>query len=203
MEFQFFGVNCLRITTKKTNIVVDDNLAELGLKPVIKDGDVVLYTGSAQPSTSKDIKLLVVQPGDYEVSDVQIQGIPARAYKGESNTLTNTIFKIEYEDTSAVVFGNSYPELTDSQLEMLGEVQVLFIPVGDKDVTLSGSDALKVIKKIEPNIVIPTLYSDQETLSEAIKELSMEPKETVTKYKVKPNTFEEDQATSLVIIERS
>jgi L-ascorbate metabolism protein UlaG (beta-lactamase superfamily) len=211
MELQYYGANCLRIITKKTSIVVDDNLVDIGLKSILKDGEVLLVTGQTELNSNKELKLLVNQPGDYEVSDVSVLGIPARAYKDEPNGLNNTIYKIEFEDTNVVVFGNSFPDLTDTQLEMLGEVQVLVIPVGNNDVTLSGVDALKVIRKIEPYVVIPTHYADpsfkysveQNTLEDAIKELSMEPKETLNKYKIKSNTYEEDQATSLIVLERS
>jgi phosphotransferase system IIB component len=44
VEFQYYGANCLRITTKKTSIVVDDNLEKLGLKSVTKPTDISLRT---------------------------------------------------------------------------------------------------------------------------------------------------------------
>ena len=39
MEIEFYGANCFRISTKKTALVVDDNLVELGAKSVTKAGD--------------------------------------------------------------------------------------------------------------------------------------------------------------------
>ena len=69
--------------------------------------------------------------------------------------------------------------------------------------------ALKLIKAIEPKLVIPTHYADkalkfpvpQQELSNALKELAMEPKEKVTKLKLKPSEITD--ITHLIILEKS
>lgn len=208
MELQFYGANCLRLTTKKGSVVIDDNLAELGLKSVTKSGDTAVFT---QPPAHvpKDVKLLIAQPGEYEVSDTSIQGVAARAHTDEAGRQTATMYKIMAEDVRIVVTGHIYPELSDDQLEALGTVDVLIIPVGGSGYTLDPIGALKVIKKIEPKLIIPTHYADkavkypvpQQELEIALKELSMEPKETVAKLKLKPSDFVSDVA-QLVVLER-
>jgi L-ascorbate metabolism protein UlaG (beta-lactamase superfamily) len=207
MEFQFFGANAIRINTKKANIVIDDNLADLGAKSITKPGDLVLFTGAhAQPSV--DVKLVIDQPGEYEVSDTSVQGIAARAHIDEADQQTATIFKLIGDDVRVAVLGHVYPELSDDQLEALGTVDVLFIPVGGNGYTLDSVGAIKLIKKIEPKIVIPTHYADkslklpvpQQELEDAIKGLAMEPKERVAKLKVKPGELAD--TTQLVILER-
>ena len=90
----------------------------------------------------------------------------------------------------------------------MGEVDVVIIPVGNHETTLSGSDALSIIKNIEPFVVIPTHYADskikydtpQATLAEALKELAMEPSETVPKIKFKAANFIEGDAVKLVVL---
>jgi hypothetical protein len=44
MELQFYGANCIRLTTKKASIVIDDNLVDLGLKSVTKPGDIAMIS---------------------------------------------------------------------------------------------------------------------------------------------------------------
>lgn len=120
-----------------------------------------------------------------------------------------TIFKIIDDDIKVVVVGNVFPELSDDQLESIGMVDVLVIPVGGNGYTLDGVGALKLIRKIEPKVVIPTHFEEkglsfavpQQPLSEAIKALAMEPKETVSKYKAKP--LELTDNTQLIILEKS
>ena len=160
MDIQYNGANCVRITTKKANVVIDDNLSDVGLKPVVKETDTALST--VVDVVSSKAKLNINQPGEYEVGDTSIIGIPAHLYKDEGKALNGTIFKLEAEDVKVAVIGNSSADLTDSQLEALGEIDVLIIPVGGKS-TLSGAEALKIVKKIEPYIVIPTHYADKTT----------------------------------------
>jgi len=207
MEIQFFGANCVRLSTKKANIVVDDNLSEVGLKSILKTGDIALFT-AAHGDPQAEIKLVIDQPGEYEVSDTSIQGIAARAHIDEEGQQNATIFKVIGEDIRVVIVGHVYPELSDVQLESLGTVDVLIIPIGNAGYTLDSIGALKLIKKIEPKIIIPTHYADkaikypvpQQELNEALKDLAMEPKETVAKLKLKAG--EMTDLTQLIILER-
>lgn len=208
MEIQYYGSNCIRITTKKSSVVIDDNLSDLGIK-VAKDGDTVLSTSVNEDKPKVKAKLNIDQPGEYEVSDISVLGIPTKSYKDDEGTLNGTIFKLEGDDVKIAVIGNSNADLTDSQLETLGAVDVLIVPVGGNQNTLSGSDALRISNKVEPYILIPTHYADksikykepQMSLTEALKELAMEPSETVQKLKLKSSNFIEGEATILVVLE--
>jgi len=106
-------------------------------------------------------RLIINQPGEYEVSNTVISGIPARSYSDEPDKLSSTMFKLEAEDIRVLFIGNIFPELSDSQLEIIGTVDVLVIPVGGNGHTLNGDDAIKLVKKIEPKLVVPTLYADK------------------------------------------
>lgn len=207
MELQYFGGNCVRLSTKKAVIVVDDNLADLGQKSITKNGDIALFTG-AHGVPAADARLVIDQPGEYEVSDISIQGIAARAHIDEPDQHRATMFKIISDDLRIAVVGHIYPELTDDQLEALGMIDVLIIPVGGSGYTLDGVGALKVIKKIEPKLVIPTHYDEkgltyavpQQPLETALKDLAMEARETVPKLKLKPSEFTD--TAQLVVLEK-
>jgi L-ascorbate metabolism protein UlaG (beta-lactamase superfamily) len=207
MDIQYFGANCVRLSTKKANLVIDDNLDELGQKSVTKPGDIVLFTG-AHGADTKDVKIVIDKPGEYEVSDISVQGIAARSHMDEEGQHNATIFKIVEDDVRVVVLGHIYPELSDAQLERIGMVDVLIVPVGGNGYTLDPVGALQVIRKIEPKVVIPTHYDEkgitfpvpQQPLEEALKGLAMEPKETVAKYKVKAADFSE--TTQLILLEK-
>lgn len=207
MELQYFGANCVRISTKKANIIIDDNLESLGLKPQTKPGDIAIFTGPHAGTDDTDVKLIIDQPGEYEVSDTSVQGVAARAHMDEEGAKTATMFKIIGDDIRLVALGHVHPDLSDEQLEALGTVDVLVIPVGGNGYTLDGIGALKVIKKIEPKLIVPTHYDDsavkypvpQQPLEEVLKVLSMEPSEPVAKLKVKAGDLESSQ---IAILER-
>jgi L-ascorbate metabolism protein UlaG (beta-lactamase superfamily) len=206
MEIQFYGGNCVRLTAKKASVIVDDNLVELGLKSVTKDADIALLTQSqAHPQTAR---LTIDQPGEYEVSDISIQGVSARAHMDEQTQQTATVFKVIAEDIRVAVVGHIFPKLSETQLEALGTIDVLIIPVGNNGFTLDSVGALQLIKAIEPKLIIPTHFDDkdvkypvpQQGLTEALKGLAMEPKDTVAKIKLKPADFSD--ATELLVLER-
>jgi L-ascorbate metabolism protein UlaG (beta-lactamase superfamily) len=207
MELQFYGANTIRISTKKASIVIDDNLADLGAKSITKPGEIALFT-AAHAAPQAEVKLVIDLPGEYEVSDTSIQAIAARAHIDEAGQQTATMYKIIGEDVRVGVLGHIYPELNDAQLEAFGTVDVLFVPVGGNGFTLDSVGALKIIKKIEPKIVIPTHFADsslkfpvpQQDLEEVLKSMAMEPRERVPKLKIKAGEMAD--TTQLVVLEK-
>lgn len=206
MEFQYYGGNCIKITTKNAVFVVDDTLKSLGVKSITKPDNVAVLT--VLPENTPEARLVITDPGEYEVSEVSIFGIAARAHMDEAGKKSATIYKFMYDDTRVCVLGHVYPDLTEDQLEEIGTVDVLIVPVGGNGYTLDGVGALHVIKQIEPKLVIPTHYDDktlkyevsQQPLADALKGLSMDPKEAVAKFKPKPSDYSE--TVQLIILER-
>lgn len=207
MDLQFYGANCVSFTYKGRRVVVDDNLMELGGKSILKADDVALFTMVHDGAVAA--RLVLDSPGEYEVSDISIIGLGARAHIDEAEQKRATMFKLVIGEESVLVTGHIYPELSEAQLEAIGIVDILIVPVGGNGYTLDPVGALKLIKMIEPKLVIPTHYADkalnypvpQQDLEQALKELAMEPKETVSKLRVKPGELSE--VTQLIILEKS
>ncbi len=207
MEIEYYGGNCVKITAKKATVVIDDNLDDLGLKSITRPQDIALYTG-AKPRKQPEARFVVDMPGEYEVSNISILGVAARAHIDEPGIRTATMYRLIIDDIRVAVVGHIYPELSDDELEGLGGVDILIIPVGGNGFTLDGVGALKIIKKIEPSTIIPTHYADKASkyevpptdLETALKELSMEPAEKLDKLKLKTRDFSEN--TQLIVLSR-
>lgn len=210
MDIQFHGANCIVIGTKQGRLVIDDELADLGSKTITKAGDIVLQT-KADGQVKEAAKLVIDQPGEYEISGVSIYGIGARSHMDEAGKKSATIYKILAEDISILVVGHIYPELNDNQLEAIGMVDIMFVPVGGNGYTLDAAGALTLVKKVEPKVVIPTHYDSnklhfevpQQPLEAALKTLAMEPSETTTKYKPKATELLADTSTKLIVVEEA
>lgn len=208
MDMQFYGANCVVLTGKQARVVVDDTMADNGGKSVAKDGDICLFTAPHTESPAA-AKLVIDMPGEYEASGVSIFGIQARAHMDEADKQTATMYKINWGDTTVLVVGHVYPKLSDADLEAIGLVDVMFVPVGGNGYTTDATGALQLIKQVEPKIVIPTHYAEsgvkyevpQAPLDEALKTLGMEPKETTKKYQFKPG--EVTDTTQLVLLEKA
>lgn len=212
MDAQFYGANCMVITAKGVRFVIDDNLAALGAKSVTKADDVALFTSPlTKPEGGQTAgRLQFDGPGEYEVSDVSIVGIPAQAHVDEPNAKkTATMFKLIIGELSVLVTGHIYPELSDKQLEAIGMIDVMFVPVGGSGYTTDSLGALKLIKSVEPKLVVPTHYADpslnfpipQQDLNGALKDMGLEPKERVVKLKVKSGELSD--STQLIVLEKA
>lgn len=207
MELQYYGGNCVRVSTKKAAVVIDDTVADLGGKSATKPGDVCVFTTS-HGQTAASPKFVIDQPGEYEVSDISVQGIAARAHIDVQGELNATMYRIIIDDIRIAVVGHVYPKLSSSQLEALNTIDILIIPVGGNGYTLDSEGAIKLIKDIDPKVVIPTHYDDkdlnypvpQRSLEEAIKGLSMEEHEAVPKLKIKHGELSD--VLQLVVLER-
>lgn len=207
MDLQFYGANCFVLTHQGTRVVIDDNLADLGASSIIKNGDVALFTGAH--GSAANARLTFDSPGEYEVADISIIGIAARAHIDIEGHLGATIFKLIVGELSVLFTGHIYPKLSDDELEAIGIVDLLVVPIGGNGYTVDPDGALKLIKDIEPKLVVPSHYADkafnfpvpQQDLSHALKELAMEPKETLAKLKLKP--AELSDVTQLIILEKS
>jgi L-ascorbate metabolism protein UlaG (beta-lactamase superfamily) len=205
MEAEFYGANCIRLRTKKVSVVIDDYEKDKG-KTITKPNDIALFT--RQNSEKPNSAFTVDQPGEYEVNDVSIHGISARAHMDSEAEKSSVIYRFVINDFRIAVVGHIYPDLSEQQLEAIGMIDILFVPVGGSGYTLDATGAMKVIRKIGPSIVVPTHYADkgikyevpQADLSEVRKTLSMEPAEELDQLKLKGREFAE--GTRLVILKK-
>ncbi len=157
MEITYYGANCVRITNKKVSIVIDDNLEDVGLKSVTQADDIAVFTQHEHKPTGA--KFTIDNPGEYEISEVSVQGIAAQKHV-DSDGKNAIIYSLIIGDLTFGVLGHINPSLTDEQLEALGLIDVLFVPIGGNGFTIDSTGAVQVIKKIEPKLVVPTHFAD-------------------------------------------
>ncbi len=192
-EVEYKGANGVVISSKKASVVVDPKLSLVGLKDLNVKDAVELATEARFAINSDDAKLVIEGPGEYGIADFDIKGIAAQRHLvTEADAKLSTIYRIETGDIRAAVIGNVYEKLTETQLEAIGIVDVLIIPVGGSGYTLDATGAATIIRQIEPKIVIPVHYDDpaikyevpQSDLETFTKELGA-PVEEMSKLKLK------------------
>lgn len=206
MEIKYFGANAIRVQTKKVGVVVDDNLSSVGQKSVTKPNDLSVYTRKQEETKLPKSVFYVDRPGEYEVMNVSIKGVSAQAHIDEPGTKNAVMYRLVINDFKIGIIGHVYPDISEEQLEALGMIDVLFIPVGGNGYTLDAIGALKIIKKIGPSIVVPTHYKDskikyevpQDSIEDVRKVFSMEPVEEMEALSLKSREFAE--GTRLVIL---
>lgn len=165
MTISWYGHSCFKISNQggHLTLIIDPFDKSIGLTPPRGTADIVLV--SHNHHDHNNIKALagkpfiVDGPGEYEVKGVSINGIASYHdnKKGEERGV-NTIYLIEMDKIKICHLGDFGQEkLSDSQLEAIGNVDVLVIPVGGK-YTIDALEAAKIAKQIEPHLIIPMHY---------------------------------------------
>lgn len=193
-EIEYKGANSVIITTKTSKLIVDPKLSIVGLKDIPTKDAVELATESRFATNSEDAIIVINSPGEYGVAGFHIHGIPAQRHLDRPDEpKMSTMYRIEIGDTRIGLIGNIYEKLTDEQLEDLGVLDILILPVGGNGYTLDAVGAAGLVHAIDPKVVIPVHYADsalkyevpQAELQQFISELGV-PVETVSRYKFKP-----------------
>lgn len=203
MDIHYLGANCLKISTKNAVVFVDPVVP--GAKINTKNARFNLLTNKSLIDF-KDDNFLIDTPGEYEIGGLSVKGIAARGHMDETESQSATIFKITHENINLVIIGHAFPKLTDEQLEAIGMVDILALPVGGNGYTIDSTAATQLTKKIEPKVVIPTHYSDKDIKYEVpqaelklfLDEMGATP-EKLDNFKVGKNTILPEQLQVAVL----
>lgn len=192
MEIEYKGANTVTLKSGQTTIVVDPKLSLVGAKDMKLEGFIEVVT-EKRFFVDSGQKLAITGPGEYEISAASIKGVPAKRQLDPDSKDYATIYRITLAGVRIAVLGHITDTLTESQLERLGVVDILVLPVGGGGYTLDAHGAAKLVRQIDPKIVIPTHYADsslqyevsQDSVELFVKELGAAQFETQPKLKIK------------------
>lgn len=210
-EIEYKGANCVVISTKKSKLITDPKLSIVGLKDISLPESIELATEERFAVNNPNADLVIDGPGEYGVGCFHISGFPAlRHLDNEKEPMLSTVYRIEVDDKRIGVIGNIANKLSDEQLENLGVIDILIIPVGGNGYTLDAIGAVGLVKTIDPKVVIPVHYNDekikyevpQNNLNLFINELGA-PVEKMSKYKSKQMANIDGSSMVVVELERS
>ena len=203
MLITWYGQACFRLESKDLRVLIDPFDKKIGLKPPRINDTVVLVTHdhhdhNAVEDTDQE-SFIIKGPGEYEKSGIQIVGISS-FHDNETGAKRglNTIYVIKMEDITLCHLGDlGQHELTDEQIETIGGVDILFVPVGGT-YTVDGKQAVGIVKQIEPKIIIPMHYKvpgltvDLDGPQAFLKEIGIKPEE-VESYRVAAKTLPSEE----------
>ena len=196
MDFEYKGGNCVVITSKQGTVVTDGKLSGFGLKDIQPKDAVELATQNGFAGSYG--RVTIDMPGEYEVNNLSVVGVAAARMIDHEEPSKTTMYRVAFPELTVAVLGHISFSLTDEQLESLGVIYVLIIPVGGGGYTLDAHHAVEIVNKIDPKVIIPTHYADeqvtyevpQDSLEPFIKELGAA-HEVTAKWKVKNGALPE------------
>ena len=169
MDIFWHGQSCFEIRipsnqAEKKIIVIDPLSESAGLKlpSLVADILLVSHNGSSHNDikTIKGEPFLIDGPGEYEIGGVFVRGIPS-IYDSSAGKESKkiTIYNIETKGIKLCHLGDlSQKELDSKQLETIGEVDILMVPIGGGEI-MDSKTAQKVVNQIEPKIIILMCYN--------------------------------------------
>src|SRR6185436_18783014 len=121
------------------------------------------------------------------ITGVQSDGSGGK--KKKENATRNTVYVFDYDGITVAHLGDMQQTPSQSEIESLGTVNVVLVPVGGGG-GLNAAKAAEIISLIEPNLVVPMHYSTPATklsldsLNKFIKEMGLSKPETQPSLKV-------------------
>ncbi|MDY6878196.1 MAG: MBL fold metallo-hydrolase [Chloroflexota bacterium] len=209
MEITWYGQTCFRLNERGlATIVTDPYPPDVGLTfPRPRANVVTASHDDHQCRYTKGVRgpfKLLDGPGEYEIGGVFITGIATFA-DGKRGALRglNTVFTFDFDGLTVCHLGRMGHVPTQSQVEGLGAVNILLVPVGGGG-SLTPSRASEVISLFEPGLVIPMYYkvrgvkSSLGTLGRFLKEMGLEKVSSQEMLKVSRTSLAEE--TQVVVL---
>jgi len=146
------------------NLVVDPHDGySLGLRKPDSTADIVAITHDHFDHNRADIvsgekTIVLSEPGSRKVGEFQIHGFDAFHDKQKGKNRGKVVmFKFTVDGIRCLHVGDLGHLLDEKALQELGEVDILFVPVGGT-FTIDSREAVELAKLIDPLIIIPMHY---------------------------------------------
>jgi L-ascorbate metabolism protein UlaG (beta-lactamase superfamily) len=159
MTITYHSEGCFRIQTGDLSLVVDPTSERFKADITLR----TLTSSSEDPMLHKDPHELS-SAGEYDIKGVRINGFQVPGV--DKDRKIKTIYTVEWEEMRLGFLGHLSNMLEPEAFEQLGDVDILFVPLGSP--YLSGEIAAKIVKQVEPHIVIPGFAQNPKDL---LKEL--------------------------------
>jgi L-ascorbate metabolism protein UlaG (beta-lactamase superfamily) len=165
-DIQYLGHSCFRLRGRDGIVLTDPFDRSVGLDIGRPTAHIVTvshnhpdHANVAVVKPQREQLFVIDGPGEYEVGGIMIGGV--RTYhdtKKGAELGKNTVYVIHMDDVVFAHLGDLGHELTTQQIDEIGNVDVLFIPVGGGE-TISPATASSVISQLEPRVVVPMHYA--------------------------------------------
>lgn len=150
MVISYFGENCFRLQSGELSLLVDPANNRLKADVTLRTStpaDFFVSYDAAIPQTD------ILFPGEYEIKGIEILGMPVEQEAG--GKFIRTVYVLDWEEMKLGIMPQSSKLPDGNVLEKLSELDILFLPISG-DGSLSPDAAAKLVRQLEPAVVIPS-----------------------------------------------
>lgn len=207
MDIYWYGQALFKLKGKLASVVIDPFDPEfVGLKlPKDLTADIAISTHDHKDHSNLAAvtggPVLITGPGEYEIKGVAVTGVSVFHDASEgSERGKNTVFNINIEGLNVVHLGDLGHVLTETQVQDIGTVDILLIPVGG-NFTIDAKVASEVVSQLEPRIIIPMHYGMEglkftlDPVDNFLKEMGVENLEPQPKFVISKDKLPDEPQT--------
>ena len=213
MNIIWYGQSCFKIQSKDIILITDPFDKKIGLRPPFGSADIVTISHDHYDHNNfqviKNDPFIIDNAGEYEIKKVTVKGINSYHDNQEGKERgQNTIYVIEMENIRICHLGDfGQDNLVNGQLEKIGQIDILFIPVGGV-FTIDWKLASAIISQIEPRIIIPMHYKipgikgellKLDTVNKFCEERGVSSKEAVNKFSIKKRDLPQEGSETIIM----
>jgi L-ascorbate metabolism protein UlaG (beta-lactamase superfamily) len=170
LEITYLGHSAFRLRGKEVSVVTDPYAPEPGISMGKPQAQIVTVShGGANHSPAQGVggePRIVHGPGEYEIENLLITGVATASEPGRG--ALNTAYVVRFDDLTVCHLGDMSGKLSDAQVEAIGNIDLLLVPVGGGNV-LGPRDASTVINQLDPKIVVPMHYAMDGSTAEGLE----------------------------------
>jgi L-ascorbate metabolism protein UlaG (beta-lactamase superfamily) len=163
MEITWYGYSCFRLTERNFVTVATDpyDSKTVGYEPLKLKAEIVTISHDAPGHNFSDAVKgathVLTGSGEFEIGGVFITAVQTDGAK-KKEKIRNTVYVFDYDGITVAHLGDIQQIPTQSEIELLGTVNVALVPVGGGN-GLNAAKAAEVVSMLEPNIVVPMHYA--------------------------------------------
>jgi len=159
MKIIWHGHSCFEVSDKVAVVIDPHDGKSLGIKTPSVRADILLISHDHfDHNCSRIVKgdfVTMREPGKKELKGVKVLGLPAYHDDAEGTKRGKvTLFRFDIGGIRFCHCGDLGQDLSDQQVQALGKVDVLFVPVGGV-FTLDGAGAQRLVDRLQPKVVVP------------------------------------------------
>ncbi len=210
MEITWYGHSCFRFSERNMASVVTDpyDTKVVGYDALKLKADIVTSSHDAAGHNHTDAVRgathIIMGPGEYEIGGVFITGVQTDGHGKNNGSSRNTLYVFDYDGLTIAHLGDLKQMPSQTEVEALGSVNVVLVPVGGGG-SLNAAKAAEVVSLLEPNLVIPMHYAmpkskvSLDSLDKFLKEMGLGSVERQPSLKINRSSLPEE--THVIVLD--
>ncbi|MFH1749299.1 MAG: hypothetical protein ABH837_00135 [bacterium] len=188
MEIKWHGGSLVSVKTGFAIVYFDYSIDKLPEPDKYKQIIVCTIPNDINPSLNKHKdRFIINQPGEYEISGVEIRIIPVN---------NRQIAILKYENNTLASF-NLDTTPSDKVLKLVNGINILLLSVGKNNLDIKSSSS--ICNQVEPQVLIPIDYQELKEIDLFLKNENFNREDILDKYQFSKSDLNTEERQNVLL----